>query len=190
MSFEQAVALGKAEGWFSSARLHMFGFRTGTVRLWEGVGPLRTNDAQLWDGIGPLAQSSGGGWMQGLTAPSVKLTMAGDSESVREDILLLARNSTRDVYGRGYRMFVQYFDKDQMPIGLPEAVFVGMMDKMTITRSASVLEVGLTVEGFFVRKSTPRVRYFSAADQRSRFAGDGFLDRLTTPEKAPFPNYT
>jgi hypothetical protein len=96
-----------------------------------------------------------------------------------DDIINAGLHSDVEVYGRQYFQAIQFFDQNNRPIDTFRASFVGMMDTITFSQSAGVRRLVLNVEGPFVRRRSPRVEYFSDADQKRRLSTDRGLEFIS-----------
>lgn len=159
------------------ARLVQLDFADETGRYWEGgTGILATNDGNRWLGAGELGSISGVESALGGTAPQVTLTLSGASSThIRESIA-----AETNVKGRDATIFVQFFDEETLaPLDNPYAVFLGIMDVMTIkTDGPTTWTIELTVESLFTKRAMPPWGYLSDRSQQAKYPGDTGLSEM------------
>lgn len=193
MKFPAAIAQMKATGKINVATLYTFEFASGIARMWSGIGDLVGIDAHTYAGCGDLVSVEGGGQQTGFVAPSMTLTLAGDSDLITDTLTQRIINSESEVYGRWFRMALQFFGEDWQPLDAPLYIYAGVMDRMEYTRDgvAGTRAIKLIVESPFVRRRTPRVMMWTDKDQKRRDPTDRLLEFLSGLQNATvtWPKY-
>lgn len=193
MKFPAAIAQMKATGKINVATLYTFEFASGTARMWSGIGDLVGTDGHTYSGCGDLVSVEGGGQQTGFVAPSMTLTLAGDSDLITDTLTQRIINSESEVYGRWFRMALQFFGEDWQPLDAPLYIYAGIMDRMEYNRDgvAGSRAIKLIVESPFVRRRTPRVKMWTDKDQKRLDPTDRLLEFLSGLQNATvtWPKY-
>jgi hypothetical protein len=180
MKFPAVIAAMRAGGRITAERLHYFDFASGPIRVWEGMGKLITpSTGEDWDGTGKIIRIEGGGQASGLFSANMKLTVAFDRDSSADPIIKSVLHTQSEIYGRRYFCAIQFFNENLKPIDSYRPYFVGVMDRVTYSATATAKEITLNVEPPLVRKNNARVTYFSDRDHKRRAADDDFLSRIS-----------
>lgn len=169
------------------ARLVHLDFAAAPAFLHQGVGPLRTADGQVWDGIGRLGQISeidravvaGGG------APT--LTLSG----VDTGLIAATLAASEQVKGRWARILDQHYDADWNLIDLPVAVYVGVMDRMTLADDGATATVTVSLVTPLYRRRRAAFAYLNQASQTRRSPSDRGLGQIPAllSKTLTWPNY-
>lgn len=141
-------------------------FTGGTVRLWTGYGD-RQIESNTYTGAGSLLSISGLDEVADLSAKSITVTLSG----VDQTVLALAlaepyqRRKLRVLFG---------------VIGSTTSVelFSGQMNTMTIEDSGDSSVISILVDSKLVELERASNRRYTSESQKSRHAGDTFLDYL------------
>lgn len=165
-----AAAIGAGE----VARLAMLvycDFASGALRTWEGVGELVLSDGTVWQGNGGLVGVTDADLAAGFFASTLTLTLSGVPTEF-DDIYARAMASEEEVKGR--RIIVSWlaFDEAWAPVGLPVAIWAGVMDKLSFDKAQGTRAVSLQCETPFVSRRKPRYAFLTDEDQQRRFPGD------------------
>ena len=183
--FPETIAAELAGEVVRMARLAECDFSNGFGRYWEGgIGDLATSDGKVWKGTGGLGAISAVESAIGSTAPQITLTMSGIDTSLIGQVIA-AENTVK---GRDCTIYLQFFDADWAPLDAPYAVYLGLMDVMTVKQqSAAQWTIELTAEGLFTRRGVPPWGYLSDRSQKGRFPGDRGLEGIAAMRLAqPF----
>lgn len=166
------------------ARLVELDFADQAGRYWEGgFGSLVTADGKTWLGTGELGSISDIPSALGGTAPQVTLTMSGVSPPLISEMLAAENN----VKGRSATIYMQFFDENWAPLDAPYAVFLGLMDVMSVKMSAVSATVSLTLESLFTKRGMPPWGWLSAISQQALYPGDNGLNEVVSMQDAePF----
>lgn len=150
------------------ARLVQLDFASGIQRLHQGAGPLRTADGAIWSGLGELGQigdiehdvvPSGG-------APSLSLS------GVDPSLIAKALAASSETKGRPARIFDQHFDENWGLLDAPFAVYVGLMDRMTIADNGDTATITVSLVTLLYNRRRPAYGYLNQASQSRLHPGD------------------
>ena len=179
MRFPESIATMRAGGRINAGVLHFMDFADDPTYLWMGFGDLVTTNGLLWRGMGDAVTIEGGGQQIGVVANNLSITLAGSSDVITDDFTAKALESETQVYGRRYRMYIQFFTEDWQPADSYRTIYVGVMDRMTFKRSADLRQITLNIESPFVRRRVPRLELFSDRDQKSKYPTDRALEFMS-----------
>jgi hypothetical protein len=178
-----------------AARLVKLDFLSGTIRLWEGNGPLVTADGERWQGlsgmgrVGPVSQAYDG------AAPEMQFILAG----VDETFAAKARAEADEYRNRIATTYLQFFADDWACLDAPIADWWGRMHSITASRQpldeadggGFIHVVSLSVESWAAGRRRPRFGYMTDRDQQLRFPGDKGCERVAGIEakNVTWPDY-
>ena len=146
-------------------------FASGTLRLWEGAGELETLDGHSWLGHGGLVNVSDAELAAGFFASTYSVSLSGLPDEFT-DIYSRAMAQEEEVKGRAIVASLQVFGADWQPLGLPVALWAGVMDKLTFDKAAGSRTVSLQCETPFVTRRKPRYGFLTDEDQQRSYPGD------------------
>lgn len=167
----ETLAALQRQGTVRVARLVELSFASETKRVHQGFGPLRTADGRIWSGIGELGQISdidravtpGGG------APTLSLS------GVDPDLIAKTLEASDEVKGRPAKIFEQHFDENLQLLDAPFAVYVGLMDRMTIQDQGGSATITISLVTPLYNRRRPAFGYLNDASQRRLHPGDNGL---------------
>lgn len=163
-----------------------FDFRSGEMRLWQGVGDLYTRDPRnpsseartmKWKGLRNLGALSAIQSGPGQAVEEMEFAIAGGPE-------LVARFSEdqEEATGREVEVLLQWFDlADWSPLGMPEVEFVGVMGPLRAERpkvkagGQATRIVSVRASNFLINRARSPNSYYSHRDQQARSQGDNIF---------------
>lgn len=154
-------------------------FRTSTQLLWNGNTELVAG-GQTWKPMHGRGQIDGLSIATGTASEAVTMTLSGVPDS-RTDLLALALEETADADQQLVTFFVQLFDDDWQPVGVPISIWWGFMQPPRITRTpmgetdGAIQSVSITAENAFFNRSRPPYGRYTDRDQQRRAPGDKFF---------------
>lgn len=144
-------------------------FQSGTVRLWNGHGPLAW-DGEQWLGGGTLLELSSVEETSSTSAAGVKISLSG----IPSDMLALAL--CEHYQGRRVRLWLGAMDEGGQIVADPIPLFSGRMDVMSIDEGAETSTIVMSVENQLIDlKRADDLRYTDAA-QKALYPGDRGLE--------------
>jgi hypothetical protein len=157
---------------FSDAQLTPFiavemEFDSGVLRLWNGYRDI-TVDGKAFLGSGTLLSISQVEETGEVAAKGVSITLSG----ISSEILSVAL--TENYQNRTARIYLGAIDSEGA-ISSYE-LFAGRLDVMSMEDSGETATVSVTAENRLIDLERPRIRRFTAEDQKSIFPGDLGLD--------------
>jgi len=166
---------------FSSASLTAFvavelAFDSGTTRLWNGHGDL-TVASNTYTGSGDLMSISAIEENNEISAKGLNLVLSGIPSS------LLSLALTENYQNRGVKVYVGTITSGT--VASYEA-FSGRMDVMTLQESGESCTISLTAESRLIDLERPRIRRYTAEDQKLIDADDTGLDFINSLQEAKF----
>lgn len=153
-------------------------FKSGTMRVWPGPGPLRTYDPAapdpataaplVWQGVGQVGGISD---FDRAVVPqqSPTLTLSG----VDPVIAARAVAGADEMVRRPVRIWEQYFDPETSAlVDIP--VFLGafLMDAPTMTTTANTATISVPTVSLLYRRRRVALAYLSDATQQTLYPGD------------------
>lgn len=144
-------------------------FASGTVRLWNGHGPLSW-DGEQWLGGGTLLELSSVEETASTSAAGVKISLSG----IPSDMLALALGE--HYQGRRVRLWLGAMDDAGQIVADPIPLFAGRMDVMNIDEGAETSTIVMSAENQLIDlKRADDLRYTDAA-QKALYPGDRGLE--------------
>lgn len=153
-------------------------FKSSTIYAWNGEYEIiiAGNTYLPMHGI---AQIEGLGQITTAQSQEVTITLSGiPTKTV--DFLSLATQETPEANQQALTIYLQLFDNDWIPIGVPIGIWWGFMQPPEVSLSEQNEELGavqtltLNAENAFFNKSRPRAGRYTDRDQQSRFPNDKF----------------
>ncbi|MDX0060678.1 hypothetical protein GOC19_30550 [Sinorhizobium meliloti] len=154
-------------------------FRSETIRVWNG-------NTELTAGGRKWLPMYGYGIVDGLSMPtsavseSITLQLNGLPNQAA-DFLKVAIDETPEVDQQTVTVFIQLFNEDWQPFGLPAPIWWGYMQPPRISRTqvrdleGAVQTITLTAENAFFGRSRPPFGRYTDRDQQNRSPGDRFF---------------
>lgn len=154
-------------------------FRSETIRVWNG-------NTELMAGGRKWLPMYGYGIVDGLSMPtsavseSITLQLNGLPNQAA-DFLKVAIDETPEVDQRTVTVFIQLFNEDWQPYGVPAPIWWGYMQPPRISRTqvrdleGAVQTITLTAENAFFGRSRPPFGRYTDRDQQNRSPGDRFF---------------
>lgn len=178
MSFLSSQALAAvSKGGVKLAMLVHFDFVEDPRRYWLGFGPLPTLDGHVWEGTAGLGEISGLNVPIGTVAQQVSFALSGVDARVAN----LARRQSDLVKGRAVTVFVQIFNDDWSPLGLPLHVWSGDLDVMSWDQSEDgSFIVKVSAESIWAARRKSPFGFYTDADQQARSPGDRGLELMAS----------
>ncbi len=147
-------------------------FDSGTLRMWNGLGPLAVLGNQ-WIGVGLMQSISQIDETSEVRAAGAQIGLSGIPSSMLSVIL------QEDYQGRKAHIYVGAFDLATDAIIVdPLLMFSGSIDTMPVLEGGETASVFASVESRLIRLEGASRRRFTAADQRFRFPDDAGLDHV------------
>lgn len=154
-----------------------FDFASGTMRVWQGAGPLVDGAGNSWSGVGNVGSISGLSLGIGDVAEPLTIELSG------LDPVFMARaaNQQSELKGRDCAVYLIVFKEDWSLASNPISLRTAQMEKM-VTRFDSAqkkVSLTLTAESFMVTRFRSPNSYLTHADQIARYPGDRGLERIS-----------
>ena len=163
---DSTYAAGLAAGTIAPVRLVQLTFKSGTVYVWSGAGPLSFG-GNTFQGVGTLGQVGGIEESTGVQATGTTVSLSGIDPALLGDCL------TDIQVGAMARIWRGLLDLTTMaPIGTPYQCFRGYVDQPTVNVSGETLAITLALESRIARLATASNRRYTAADQRMLYPND------------------
>lgn len=159
--------------------LTRFDFLTETKRVWNGNTDL-VSGGFTWTGLQGTGSIDGIGYSGSDASESVTFSLPGIPGD-RIDLLALALEETDEADQRLVTVYLQLFDEDWQPVGVPIGIWWGFMQPPKVSRDAitgldgPIQKITLTAENAFFNRSRPPYGRFTDRDQQKRFPGDKFF---------------
>lgn len=167
-AYPALVAAIQRQASLKVAHLVEMRFASGTMHVWTGVGPFRDANGQEWKGIGQLG-AIGDFDRQLVPGSTPVLTLSG----VDLNIAARAMAASHEIKGRVFKIFEQYFDLDtSQPVDVPQALYVGLMDRATMKTAASTATITVTSVTLIHRRRRVGLSDLSDASQQTLYPGD------------------
>ncbi|MDH6229605.1 hypothetical protein M2281_000177 [Mesorhizobium soli] len=161
-----------------------FQFTSGITRVWNGNTELQSGieggNSKIWKPMYGSGQIDGLSLPTGATAESVNFTVSGIPED-KIGLLAKALEESPQVAQRLVTVYLQLFDADWQPFGVPIGIWWGFMQPPRVARSqmqdteGAVQSVSLTAENAFFNRARPPYGRYTDRDQQKRAPGDKFL---------------
>lgn len=181
--FPSAVK-AQSDGLLVGAALFVeFAFKTATMRVWEGDGPL-TRGGFEWRGMGsrvdglgnPLQSIDGLEQAVNGNAPQLNLTLSG----VDATVVAAARSDADDdeIESRDVTIYMGFFDETQPIVGLTPLDNLLPLGTWTMQRPSftangpTIRTINLPCETLFAQRSRAPFTMLTDRDQQRRFPGD------------------
>jgi len=166
-----------------------FAFKSGTLRVWEGDGPL-DRGGFTWRGMGHRTDGMGNplqsidGLEQAIngTAPQLSLTLSG----VDATVVQAARKDADadEIEGRDLTVEIGFFDATSpnlVPLDGLMQLGIWTMQKPSFTATGPTLRtIMLPCETLFAQRSRAPFGMLTDRDQQRRFPGDKALEFVPT----------
>jgi len=149
-----------------------FGFTSGDLNLWTGVGVIQWN-GDAYTGVGGLGEISGIMETGEIKATNVQFTLSGADE------IMIALALAENYQNRACRLWVAVLDGNFTIIADPYMLFSGTMDVMTIDDQPTNPRITLTAENDLAALRRPNPRYYTPQDQELEYPGDTFFQYVT-----------
>jgi hypothetical protein len=147
-------------------------FDAGPVRLWTGYGN-RSLVENSYIGAGTLLNIQGLGEVADLSAKSITISLSGVAAS-------LVSLALQEPYQR--RVCRVYFGA--VDVADVVEVFSGQLNTMSIEDSGETSTISVLVDSKLVELERASNRRYTSENQKSRFAGDTFLDYVSAIQDA------
>jgi hypothetical protein len=173
MKFPDAIAEMRRSGKLNASVLVYMAFKDDPQAVWLGIGDLKTLNDIVWTGVGTAVNIEGGAQQAGLASPNLNITLAATAEMIQK-----AKDSYTVISGRRISVAVQFFGEAWQPVDNYIPIYNGLMDRVSFQREADKKTITLYCESPFVRKHSPRIQYWTAADQNVKYPGDRLFDTV------------
>lgn len=156
-----------------------FGFTSQTMRLWNGEYAL-TSGGETWMPMKGHGKIDGLSVGSGETAANVEFTLSGVPDA-ELNLLALALEETPEANQRSVRVYLQLFDADWQPVGVPLGIWWGVLQPPRVQRSpqseidGSMQSISITAENAFFNRARPPAGRYTDRDQQKRSDGDTFF---------------
>lgn len=145
-----------------------FGFTSGDLNLWSGVGVIQWN-GEVYTGVGGLGEISGIMETGEIKATNVQFTLSGADE------VMISMALAENYQNRSARLWVAVLDSNFAIIADPYLAFSGKMDVMVIDDQPENPRISLTAENDLAALRRPNPRYYTSQDQELEYPGDTFF---------------
>lgn len=164
-----AMTTTVAQNQVRPAFLCTLAFKSGTRYVWSGVGDLvyAGNTYKGVGNFGAIGQVTEGTDIQ---AYGTTVTLSGI------DADLLSESMTDIQLGAAAKIFLAFLDATGAIIGVPYALFAGVVDKPTIVPSIDKISITLNLESKLTNLQRASNRRYTAADQQLYYPGDTFFN--------------
>lgn len=159
-----------------AALLVEFHFLDGVKRVWRGFGDATIN-GHVWQGTNELGSITGLSQARDGSAEQATFSLSG----VAADLLAKAVGDPDQYAQRPVKVFLQFFDDAWQPLDSPQAIWVGYMDTLSITRTGDdgqTRTITMTAENVFANRARPPYGTYSNSDQQGRYPGDKGCERV------------
>jgi hypothetical protein len=161
------------------AVLGEFMFASGTMYLHNNAGVLQSKDANgaletiEWKGLQGLARVSGLGASKVGNARQVTCSLDITDVEIREKFA----DQNREVRGRTFRFWGQFYDEDRQPLDPRFHIYKGTGDRLRMKKiGPGSRSIELLLEDFFVRRRRSANSMVPHSDQQVRDPGStGFM---------------
>lgn len=156
-----------------------FQFKSGTVRVWNGVTEM-VSGGHVWKPMFGRGSIDGLGVSGGTVSETVTFTLNG-LPNQDPDLLGLALEETPEADQQLCIIYLQLFDEDWQPWGNPIGVFWGFMQPPKVSRTpmqgtdGAIQSVTMAVENAFFNRSRPPNGRYTDRDQQRRSPGDKMM---------------
>lgn len=148
-----------------------FGFDSGTLYLWTGLGELSA-DGNTWVGGAGVIGISTSSETIDLSANNVTISLNGLDSSI------LAIALAEPYRGRPFTLYLGALDDNNQSVGTMYQLFSGRMDTMSVEDSGTTANISLIIENALVDLERPRIRRLTGEEQLARFPGDQSLSSV------------
>lgn len=158
------------------AQLVEFHFLDAVKRVWTGFGDT-TIGGHVWQGTNELGSITGISQARDGSAEQATFSLSG----VAADLLAKAVGDPEQYTQRPVKVFLQFFDDDWQPLDSPQAIWLGYMDTLQITRTGDdgpTRTITMTAENVFANRARPPYGSYSDSDQQARYSGDKGCERV------------
>ena len=156
-----------------------FDFASETIRVWNGNTKLEAG-GHLWQPMYGAGGIDGLSLTPGTVSETVTFQLGGLPDQA-VDFLSHALEETPEVLQQLVTVFLQLFDEDWQPVGIPIGLWWGFMQPPRVSRTemqgaeGAVQSIKLTAENAFFNRSRPPYGRYTDRDQQKRSPGDKFF---------------
>lgn len=156
-----------------------FDFVGQTVCVWNGEYEL-TAGGQVWTPMHGIAKIDGFGLSNGTRSEAVSFTISGVPNQ-EPNLLQLALQETPRTTQRLVTIYMQLFDDNWQPVGVPIGVWFGFLQPPRVERSqmdadsGPIQVISVSAENAFYNRARPAYGRCTDRDQQKRFPGDKFF---------------
>jgi hypothetical protein len=173
VKFPETIAEMRRTGKLNASILIYMDFLGDPQAVWLGVGDLKTKNGITWKGVGTAVNIEGGAQQAGLASPNLTVSLAATAE-----MLTKAKSSADQINGRRILVAVQFFDEAWQPVDNTIPIYNGVMDRISFQIEPDKKFITLYCESPFVRKHSPRIQYWTSADQNVKYPNDRLFDSV------------
>lgn len=161
-----------------------FGFDSGTVFLWSGIGAITTSamgtlPAATWQGLGTLGQVSAVEETTELRATGLTFTLSG----VPSALISIALGE--HYQGRACALWLGFLDDAWALIADPVQVFAGRLDQMEVTEAGTTAAIRVSAENRLIDlERVDEAHHYTPDDQHALWPGDKGLDYVPAMQEA------
>ncbi len=146
-----------------------FEFDSGDLRFWSGIGD-KTYNSEIYTGSGDILSITPADETQQLKATNANFTLSGIPSS------LISTALSEDYQGRFVNLWFAILDSNGDIVADPFLQFKGRMDVMAIQDGGDTATITVSAESILVDLERPRVKRYTAEDQKLDNATDLFFD--------------
>ena len=158
------MAAALSAGVISPAILAQLTFKSGTIWVWSGVGPL-IYGGNTYKGVGTLG--SIGAIVEGLSvqAAGTVISLSGIDPALYGD-------SMEDIVtGQPAKIWFALLSQGAI-IGAPFLAFSGLIDRPTVSEGGDSITISIALESRLTNLQRPNCRRYTSADQRIKYPTD------------------
>lgn len=146
-------------------------FKSQTSYVWSGSGNL-VYSGNTYTGIGDFGKLGDIVEGQDVQAYSTSVTLSGIDQT------LLSESITDIQLGAPATIYLVLLDGNGVIIGTPYPLFVGTVDKPSISIGTETLSITLNLETKLANLQRPSMRRYTSVDQRIDYPADTFFDNV------------
>lgn len=168
-------------------RLVRIDFASGPMFLHQGLGPLKTADGQVWQGVGNLGGISQIDRSVVASDGGPTLTLSGVDDALVGKTLA----ASSEAKGRPARIFEQHFDADWGLLDAPQAIYLGLIDRMYVRDDGPTASIVVSLVTVLYMRRRALYQYLSHTSQQQRYPGDLGAREIPSlvQSRESWPNY-
>jgi len=159
-------------------------FVSDTAYVWNGEYNLFSG-GQTWMPLHGIGRIEGLGMSGDAASEQVTLSLSGVPD-YEPNILALALEQTPEANQQLVKVYLQFFDEEWQPIGVPVLMWFGFMQPPRVSRTTTdstdgqVQSITVTAENAFFNRSRAPYGRNTDRDQQKRYPGDKYFQFTPT----------